>query len=142
MLLPICLNLYQCPSTPYSNIMAIQLKNPTGTISIFNIYNDCNHSHNEQHLHQFITNNRHKVLASPSHQMMWAGNFNRHHPYWDDHNDIHLFTQQAIDQANTLIELITNYNLDMALPKGTLMLCHMVTKRYSRPDNVFVTNGL
>ena len=50
--------------------------------------------------------------------------------------------QQAMDQANTLIELITNYDLDMALPKGIPTLCHMVTKRYSRPDNVFVTNGL
>ena len=95
-----------------------------------------------KHLHQFITNNRHKVLASLSHHMLWAGDFNQHHPYWDDDNDIHLFTQQAITQANTLIKLIANYDLDMALPKGIPTLRHMVTKRYSRPDNVFATNGL
>ena len=75
-------------------------------------------------------------------QMIWAGNFNRHHPLWDDDNDIHLFTQQAITQAGSIIELLANYDLDMVLPKGIPMLQHMVTKRYSRPDNVFITSGL
>ena len=74
--------------------------------------------------------------------MIWAGDFNRHHPLWDDDNDIHLFTPQATHQAENLIELITNYELNMALPKGIPTLQHMVTKKYSRPDNLFNTNGL
>ena len=34
------------------------------------------------------------------------------------------------------------YDLNMALPKGIPTLQHMVTKKYSRPDNIFITEGL
>ena len=118
------------------------MKSTLGTISIFNIYNDCAHSLNEHSLHTYINNNRHNILASENHHMIWAGDFNRHHPLWDNNNDTHLFTNQAINQASNLIELIANYGLNMALPKGLPTLQHMVTKKYSRPDNVFVTKGL
>ena len=64
--------------------------------------------------------------------MIWAGDFNRHHPFWDNKNDIHLFTNQAINKATDLIELIANYKLNMALPKGIPTLQHMVKK--SIPD--------
>ena len=74
--------------------------------------------------------------------MIWAGDFNRHHPMWDNDNDIHLFTNQATRQAAGLIELIANYELNMTLPKGIPTLKHMVTKKYSRPNNFFITNGL
>ena len=74
--------------------------------------------------------------------MIWAGNFNRHHPLWDDEKDTHLFTQQALNQASNLIELIATYKLNMPFPKGILTLQHMVTKKYSCLDNFFVTNGL
>ena len=82
-----------------NDITAIQLTNNTGTISIFNIYNDCLHSHNKHSLNSYINNNRHKILATENHHLIWAGDFNRHHPLWDDDNDIHLFTQQAITRA-------------------------------------------
>jgi hypothetical protein len=74
--------------------------------------------------------------------MIQAGDFNRHHPLWDNNEDIHLFTQQANRFAEGIIELIAAYNLIMALPKGIPTLQHMVTGRYSRPDNVFSTAGL
>ena len=74
--------------------------------------------------------------------MLWAGDFNRHHPLWDNDEDTHLFTQQAITRAEGLIELIATYDLTMVLPKGFPTLQHMVTKRFSRPDNVFSTPGL
>ena len=44
--------------------------------------------------------------------------------------------------AENLIELIATYNLTMPLPKGIPTLKHMVTKRYSRLDNIFCTEGL
>ena len=74
--------------------------------------------------------------------MIWAGDFNRHHPLWDNDEDTHLFTQQATRQAEGLIGLLATYDLTMTLPKGTPTLQHMVTKRYSRPDNVFGTLAL
>ena len=63
-----------------NDITAIQLMNNTGTISIFNIYNDCLHSCNEHSLNSYINNNRHKILATKNHHMIWVGDFNRHHP--------------------------------------------------------------
>src|ERR1700684_621528 len=101
-----------------SDISTIQLKNAFGVISIFNIYNDCTHSRNENALHTYINNNRHKILTPPNHHMIWAGYFNRHHPLWDSDFDIHLFTPHALRQAANLIELIATYDLNMALPKG------------------------
>ena len=74
--------------------------------------------------------------------MLWAGDFNRHHPLWDRDEDVHLFTQQAGRFAEGLIELLATYEMTMALPKGAPTLRHMVTGRYSRPDNVFSTTGL
>lgn len=73
---------------------------------------------------------------------LWAGDFNRHHPLWDRDQDIHLFTQQANRNAQNLIGLLATYDLAMARPKGIPTLQHMVTKRYSRPNNVFNTAGL
>jgi hypothetical protein len=63
--------------------------------------------------------------------MIWAGDFNRHHPLWDNGEDTHLFTQQANRIAEGLIGLIADFDLVMALPKGIPTLQHMVTRRLS-----------
>jgi ribonuclease HI len=125
-----------------SDITAIQLKGPYGTLSIFNIYNDCTHSRNETTLRRYIHDNAATILATENHHMLLAGDFNRHHPLWDDDENTHLFTQQATRQAEGLINMIAAYDLNMPLPKGIPTLQHMVSKRYSRPDNVFNTPGL
>ena len=100
-----------------NDISAIQIKNNQGVISIFNIYNNCTHSRNKNILKTYIENNCNKILAMANHQMIWEGNFNRHHPLWDNNKDTRLFTQQALNQASNLIELIATYELNMPLPK-------------------------
>ena len=127
-----------------NDITAIQLKGPYGKLTIFNIYNDCTHSRSETTLRRFLSirTNSNAILSSENHHMIWAGDFNRHHPLWDNDEDIHLFTQQATRQAEALIGLLATYDLTMTLPKGIPTLQHMVTKRYSRPDNVFSTAAL
>ena len=130
-------------AVPGSNdITAIQLRGTYGYLSIFNIYNDCTHSESEVALKRFIRNNADQVLATENHHMIWAGDFNRHHLMWDRDEDTHLFTTQANDLAEGLIELLATYDMDMALPKGIPTLQHMVTGRYSRPDNVFCTQRI
>lgn len=121
------------------DIMAIQLKGPYGVISIFNIYNNCTHSRNKATLQGYIRDHANLILADKNYHMLWARDFNRHHPLWDNDEDVHLFTQQASRASERLIGLIATYNLTMALPKGIPTLQHMVTKR---PDNVFNTTGL
>ena len=110
--------------------------------SIFNVYNDCTHSRNENTLQRFLHAHSNSLLTTKNDHMLWAGDFNRHHPLWDRDEDTHLFTQQATRQAEGLIDLLAIYDLTMALPKEIPTLQHMVTKIYSRPDNVFNMAGL
>ena len=114
---------------PGSNdIMAIQLKGPYGKLAIFNIYNDCTHSRNETVLGNYIQSHSNNLTRSENHHMIWAGDFNRHHPLWDRDEDIHLFTGQATRDAEGLIRLLADYNMQMALPKGVPTLQHMRSK--------------
>ena len=66
---------------------------------------------------------------------------NRHHPMWDE-TDNRLFTPRALEDAGKLIELLTDLNLKMALPKGQPTLEHLVTKKYSHPDNIWCTEEI
>src|SRR6202522_1549053 len=125
-----------------NDITGIQLKGTYGVLAIFNIYNDCTHFRNEAKLRKYIQDNTNLILATDNHHMVWAGDFNRHHPLWDRDEGVHLFTQQANRLAGGLIGLLAEYDLVMALPKGIPTLRHMVTGRCSRPDNVFSTAGI
>ena len=122
-----------------NDITAIQLSGEYGKVTIFNIYNDCTHSRNETILQNYLTTHRNTVINGADTHMIWAGDFNRHHPLWDDDKDTHLFTNQALRNAEGIINLLAEYSMEMALPKGAPTLQHMRTKKYSRPDNVFCT---
>ena len=70
---------------------------------------------------------------------LWVGDFNRHHPYWDDPRDTCLFTNEAIKAAELLIEAVAEAGLEMALPGEIPTHCHNITKRWSRLDQVFLS---
>lgn len=71
---------------------------------------------------------------------IWLGDFNRHHPYWDNLEDMCLFTREAVTTAEALIEAVVEAGLDMILPSGTPMHLHNVSKCWSRLDNVFMSD--
>ena len=125
-----------------NDITAIQLNGIYGTISIFNIYNDCTHSRNETLLQNYLNAHINDLSGSEDSHMIWAGDFNRHHPLWDDDKDTHLFTNQALRKAEGIIALLAEHEMTMALPKGIPTLRHMRTKKYSRPDNIFCSSNL
>ncbi|TFK35748.1 hypothetical protein BDQ12DRAFT_611286, partial [Crucibulum laeve] len=70
------------------------------------------------------------------------GDFSRNHPFWDDNRDDQLFTSLALQEAFQLIDLVADWDMYMALPKGIHTLQHSVSKLYSCPDNVFCTQNL
>lgn len=74
--------------------------------------------------------------------IIWLGDFNRHHPQWDKLRNAHLFTQENLDKAQTLIEHTDNLDLYMILPRYTPTLKAMNTGNYTRPDNVFTTQSI
>lgn len=112
------------------------------SISIFNIYNDCGHNLATNTLTNHLQNiDRYDTNDHLSH-MMWCGDFNRHHPLWDDMGNDQLFTRAALDAANVLIQAITEHGLEMTLPAALPTLRQMATGRWTRPDNVFCSAGL
>jgi len=126
-----------------SNVTVVQLSGAWGKLTIFNIYNEgeCNNTINlltkyHQDNHPSLENSR----VGTAHQI-WLGDFNRHHPYWDDLRDSRLFTNTAIVAAESLIEAVADAGLDMALPGGIPTHCHSVTKHWSRLDHIFITEA-
>src|SRR5882724_12508609 len=73
---------------------------------------------------------------------IWLGDFNLHHPMWDEGRNRHLFTRENLDRSQPLINAITEFDLQMALPKDVPTLCALVTGNYMRPDNVFISSSL
>jgi endonuclease/exonuclease/phosphatase family metal-dependent hydrolase len=130
-------------SIPDTNdLTAIQLKGEYGTLAIFNIYNDCTNANTENALNSFLRKNANDFHSGNRTHMIWAGDFNRHHPMWDRDEDTRLFTSQSQREATKLISLLAEHDMTMPLPKGIPTLQHMVSKLFSRPDNVFCSAEL
>jgi len=74
--------------------------------------------------------------------MIWSGYFNLHHPMWDQGRNSHLFTRENLDKSQLLIDTITEFNLQMVLPKDVPMLHMLTSGNYTRPDNMFISSSL
>lgn len=124
------------------DVTGIAVRTHMGTINIFNIYNDQEHDDNLRALARATRQlERQNSDAEPQH-IYWAGDFNRHHPLWDDEGNNHLFTDKYLDQAQPLINLLSSFDLTMLLPAGIPTLEASRTKNYTRPDNVFGSEEL
>lgn len=125
------------------DITAIQLLTEEGPVTIYNIYNDCNHSEAldtlDAHLQACQEN---PTAEDDDNRMIWLGDFNRHHPLWDELRNEHLFTHANLNAAEQLIELAAQYDMEMALPPGIPTLKAFSTGNQTRTDNVFCSNTL
>ena len=126
---------------PSSDITVIQLSGKWGKLTIFNIYNNGNSNKTINSLTKFHKNNHAKLgLDEPwNAHIIWLGDFNRHHPHWDDPSDTRLFSKEALKVADMLIDVVAEAGLVMALPSGTPTHYHNVTKRWSRLNQVFLS---
>src|SRR6266550_3218959 len=126
-------------ATNSGDVTAIQLQTDTGTINIFNIYNDIGNDDALQSLSQAAQkfhneeNNKH---------MIWLGDFNRHHPYWNEDRNHHLFMPANIERAQMVLDLTMAHDMEMALPKDIPTLQALATQNLTRPDNVFISHSL
>ena len=73
---------------------------------------------------------------------MWMGDFNRHHPLWDEARNAHLFTQKNLDLTQPLLNLLARHNMKMALLPFIPTLRAHNTGNHTRVDNVFCTEDL
>jgi ribonuclease HI len=123
-----------------SDITAIMIVAPDCNIALFNIYNDGNHSESLDRLREALEMVRRRSRRRT--RFVVLGDFNRHHPMWDEERNAHLFTRHNLDEAQNLIDLTTDWRLEMALPKDIPTLEAMRTKNLTRPDNVFMSKEL
>lgn len=124
---------------PSSDVVAIQLSGAFGRCTLFNIYNDGNHANTLTTLDNFLELNNTSIRSSATDHVLWMGDFNRHHPLWEDIRNRHLFNYAA---ANPLIDLIAEHSMVQLLPCGIPTLQASSTGNWTRPDNVFGTEHL
>ncbi|QRV84549.1 hypothetical protein RhiJN_12565 [Ceratobasidium sp. AG-Ba] len=118
------------------DVTCTELTTSNGQIRIFNIYNDLKSDETLELVHEHL-------LALPHHtSILLAGDFNRHHPMWDETRNEHLFTEEALEAAQNLIELLNRFDLNMLLPAEIPTLELSSNKNLSRPDNVFASSRL
>ena len=86
----------------------------------------------------YLTHNMLYRLPSPTDCMLWLGNFNCHHPLWEADSNHHLFS--SADMMNPLINLITEYDMKMALPPDIPMY-QTAASNWTCPDNVWCNNN-
>lgn len=124
------------------DIMPIQLVGEFGTLRIFNIYNDCNHNDSLTHLSSFLRDPQNRTCTRAPLHNMWMGDFNRHHPLWDEPRNEHLFTRRNLDLTQLLLDMIGRHNMKMALPPGIATLQALNTRNHTRVDNVFCSEDI
>jgi hypothetical protein len=128
---------------PSGDVTAVRIKGKWGKLTLFNIYNDCKHDDTLDLLTEYHRKNLLELLGNTEtqykHHLVWVRDFNRHHPFWDSPDNNSLFTRDALEKAEFLIQTVAEIGLDLALPAGTPTHKHNVTKHWSRLDQVFVT---
>lgn len=91
--------------------------------------------HHKKHSKELLGNTE----MQHKHHLVWIRDFNRHHPCWDSMDNSSLFTKEAIKKSELLIQTIAKVGLDITLLVGIPTHKHSITKRWSRLDQVFVT---
>ena len=124
-----------------SDITAILLRGSWGTLALFNAYIDCDHDQAIEELAKATRKYETEMRGKPQETIhtIWVGDFNRHHPHWDNPTDIRLFTHEALRKAEVLIGAVANAGLELALPPGIATHKHNVTKSWTRLDQVFIS---
>ena len=125
------------------DVTALSLDCGDTVLLLYNIYLD---QHNDQALHAMANSTAKKQAAAARQgkncEVIWLGDFNRHHPAWDEERNHHLFTAAACQRAQTLLDRLQRFHMEMALAQGVPTLRAMGSKNLTRPDNVFCTAGL
>ena len=71
-----------------------------------------------------------------------AGDFNRHHPLWEENRNHHMFTKRNLDAAQRIIDVTSSHDLIQSLPKDLPTFQSTSSKNWTRPDNVFMSEHL
>jgi ribonuclease HI len=121
----------------HSDITAVRLRGDNGYLSLFNIYNEITNNDTLTCLDLFSDLNAQLIRPSNYDCVLWLGDFNRHHPMWEEDTNEHLFEPE--DYISPLIDLLYKNDMLLVLPKGIPTL-HTSAGNWTRPDNVWRSN--
>jgi hypothetical protein len=113
---------------PSGDVMVIQLSGSWGNVYILNIYNDCKKNDIIHQLKAFTDSNINLDNNDPGSNRagtkvtLWLGDFNCHHPHWDNPTDTRLFTRAVLNNMEILISAVAEAGLDLALPPVSLLI--------------------
>lgn len=128
---------------PSPDITAVQIAHETfGTLRFINVYNDCVHNNALDVMREYLRTPAAAACPVLPLRYIWAGDFNRHHPLWDEERNHHLFTSRNLELTQPLLDLLGRYRMRMPLPKGIPTLESFATGNYTRVDNVFCSPSL
>jgi len=68
------------------------------------------------------------------------GDFNLHHHLWDEEHNGHLFTRGNLEKSQVSIDVLAEFNLQMALPKDIPTLQALSTGNHTRPNYIFISS--
>ena len=122
------------------DITGVSLEYDTGVIHIFNIYNP---QDSQLALRALARATRTACSGRDDHLddplVIWLGDFNRHHPAWEDEANNHLLSERYLDAAQPLLDLLAAFDFHMLLPPRIPTLEAANTKNHTRPDNIFAS---
>ena len=125
---------------PLADVVIVQIRMSQGMCTLFNIYNDCTHDDTVSALERYMPENLPALRPTEQDHLVWLGNFNCHHPLWDEDRNNHLFTEAALAASQKLIDILADYGLTQILPKDIPTLQSTSSGNWTRPDKVFCTD--
>ncbi|KAF5318094.1 hypothetical protein D9619_012016 [Psilocybe cf. subviscida] len=126
----------------WPDVTAVQLSGDFGTIRIINIYNNCENNNSLTAVAKYLREPRARHCERLPLSYIWLGDFNRHHPSWDEERNHHMFTESALALAQPLLDMTGIHNMHMALPKDIPTLRASNGGNLTRVDNVFCSEDL
>ena len=128
------------------DVVAIRLLSDKGSLNVYNIYNDCTHSNTVRVLEKHMGDREHgtvsRLSTGPEEEGdLWLGDFNRHNPWWEDPCNARLFTNRNLDDAQILIDLLSDHSMELALPPA-IPTIRNARGNLTRPDNVFISDEI
>ena len=104
---------------------------------MFNFYNEITNSDTLKALDLFYEHNKRLICPTNSNSILWLGDFNQHHPMWEDDSNECLFEPEEF--IAPLINLLYKCHMVLVLPKGIPTL-QTPAGNWTRPNNVWHSN--
>ena len=121
-----------------TDVTGIRISTGAGPVTLINVYNDCTHSAAMSEVDNYLTRTFPEGHIPDDEHVIMAGDFNRHHSWWEETRNAHLTSSEGMIQP--LLDVLYKFDLKMALPENTPTLQALSTGNWTRPDNVWCSS--